>query len=43
MGGAGFRAVVRLVAKGRVTLVEHARIDHGTTLVWTGDIHGEVA
>ncbi len=43
LGGAGFRAVVRLVAKGRVTLVEHARIDHGTTLVWTGDIHGEVA
>ena len=42
LGGAGFRAVMRLIARGLIRLVGHARIDHGTAVTWSGTANGEV-
>lgn len=43
LGGAGFRAVVRLIANGTIQVQGGARIGYDTPVAWAGTTNGEAA
>jgi len=43
LGGAGFRAIVRLIARGTIEVVGNARIGYDTFIAWSAPVNQEAA